>query len=94
MIKYRIDVKKIAKEHLYMGAKGTYLSGVFMENKNGQSEYGDDGFIVQEVSKEARQAGEKGPIIGNWRHLEAKYSAPKVETPRTTDAPTDDDIPF
>lgn len=94
MIKYKIDVKKIAKQHLYAGAKGTYLSGVFMENKNGPSEYGDDGFIVQEVSKEAREAGEKGPIIGNWRHLEVKRAAPRAETSRTSDEPTDDDIPF
>lgn len=93
MIKYKIDVQKINKDHLYKGAKGTYLSGVFFENKNGPSEYGDDGFIVQDISKEAREAGEKGPIIGNWRRLETKYTAPKVETPRTTDAP-EDDIPF
>ena len=94
MIKYKIDVQKINKDHLYKGAKGTYLSGVFFENKNGPSEYGDDGFIVQDISKEAREAGEKGPIIGNWRHLETKYAAPKVETPRTTDEPVDDEIPF
>jgi hypothetical protein len=94
MIKYKIDVQKINKDHLYKGAKGTYLSGVFFENKNGPSEYGDDGFIVQDISKEAREAGEKGPIIGNWRRLEPKYTAPKVETPRTTDEPVDDEIPF
>jgi hypothetical protein len=93
MIKYKIDVQKINKDHLYKGEKGTYLSGVFFENKDGRGQYGDDGFIVQDVSKEAREAGEKGPIIGNWRRLETKYTAPKTETPRTTDAP-DDDIPF
>jgi hypothetical protein len=95
MIKYKIDVKKINKAHLYEGSKGTYLNGVFFENKNGPSEYGDDGFIVQDISKAARDAGEKGPIIGNWRRMEPKAAAPKSETPKLTDEAEDDgSIPF
>lgn len=70
MIKLKIDVKKIAKEHLFNGAKGTYLDLALFENRDGPGEYGDDGFIVQEVTKEKRLAGVKGPIIGNWRHVE------------------------
>jgi hypothetical protein len=93
MIKYKIDVKKINKDHLYVGEKGTYLSGVFFENKNGPSQYGDDGFIVQDISKESRDAGEKGPIIGNWRRLTPKAAAPKPEAQPAAAAP-DDDIPF
>jgi hypothetical protein len=94
MIKYKIDVKKINKDHLYAGEKGTYLNGVFFENKNGPSEYGDDGFIVQDTSKEARERGEKGPIIGNWRRMETKYTAPKPAAPRVTDEDDGDSIPF
>jgi hypothetical protein len=75
MIIYKIDVTKIDKTLLYKGDKGTYLSGVLMENKNGRGEYGDDGFIVQNVSKEAHAAGQRGPIIGNWRRLEMKRPA-------------------
>lgn len=93
MIKYKIDVKKIDKAHLYAGEKGTYLSGVFFENKNGKSEYGDDGFIIQDVSKDARERGEKGTIIGNWRRLESKGSAPKADAANPAED-SDDDIPF
>lgn len=92
MIKYKIDVTKIDKALLYKGEKGTYLNGVFFENKNGTSEYGDDGYIVQEVSKEQREQGVKGPIIGNWRHLKKSAPAPKPVT--ATSAAEDDDIPF
>ena len=93
MIKYKIDVKKIDKALLYLGEKGTYLNGVFLENKNGTGEYGDDGFIVQDVSKEQRDQGIKGPIIGNWRYLKPKFApVPKPVTAAST--AEDDDIPF
>ena len=72
MIKLKIDVTKIDKSRLFVGAKGTYLDLALFENKDGKGEYGDDGFIVQEVTKEKREAGIKGPIIGNWRHFEVK----------------------
>lgn len=96
MIKYKIDVTKIDKRHLYKGQKGTYLSGVLFENKHGPSEYGDEGYIVQDISKEARDAGERGPIIGNWRYLEVrKPAAPKPAAPKESPAnEAEDDIPF
>jgi hypothetical protein len=85
----KIDVKKISKEHLYVGAKGTYLDIMMHDNTDGKDDYGNDGFITQSVSKEAKQRGEKGPIIGNWRKLDprpgtrgaapVKEKAPKVE---------------
>lgn len=93
MIKYKIDVTKIDKDLLYKGEKGTYLNGVFFENKNGTSEYGDDGYIVQDISKEARDRGEKGPIIGNWRHIQTKSTMAPKPAPATS-AAEDDDIPF
>lgn len=85
MVKCKIDVQKIDKAHLYKTEKGNYLSVLLMENKGGKSKYGDDGFIVQSVSKEAREAGERGPIIGNWQHVEAKKSAPKSKSQANED---------
>lgn len=90
-IKLKIDVSKISKPDLYQGKKGIYLDAVLFENRDGQSEYGDDGFIVQGISKEKREAGERGPIIGNWRHMEGGKSAPKASA---SDEQADSDIPF
>jgi hypothetical protein len=67
----KIDVTKIDKSRLYEGKKGIYLDAALLTNKDGQSKYGDDGFIVQSIPAEAREAGERGPIIGNWRYLTA-----------------------
>lgn len=92
MIKYNINTSKIDKALLYKGEKGVYLSGVFFENKDGTDQYGNDGFIVQDVSKEQRTQGMKGPIIGNWKRLQSK-SAPAQRTAPVSPV-EDDDIPF
>jgi hypothetical protein len=68
MQKLNIDVTKIDKSELYEGKKGKYLSLTLFENREGPDKYGNDGFIVQEISQARREAGEKGPILGNWKH--------------------------
>ena len=74
-IKFKLDVTKISKAHLYKGAKGTYLDCVAWPNKNGADQYGMTHYVVQELSREAREAGEKGAIIGN-------LALPEQEQPR------------
>ena len=63
-IKIKIDVSKIDKAGLYKGTKGTYLDCVAWPSKT-PGQYGDTHYVVQELSKERRDAGEKGAIIGN-----------------------------
>ena len=92
-IKLKIDVSKISKPDLYQGKKGIYLDAILWENRDGQSQYGDDGYIVQGISKERRDAGEPWPIIGNWKHMEKKSAdAPKAK-PQAEEM-ADSDIPF
>jgi hypothetical protein len=92
MIKLKISTWKIDKSHLYEGKNGKYLNCVLFENKDGTGEYGDDGFIVQDVTKEAREAGERGPIIGNWRHLQTKGGKPSNRN--TAPEGDDENVPF
>ena len=63
MITLKIDVLKIDKARLFKGEKGTYLDAVMIETPDNQ--YGDDYMIVQGVSKEEREAGTRGNILGN-----------------------------
>jgi hypothetical protein len=94
MIKLKIDVMKISKPDMFVGAKGTYLDIVLIENRDGIDQYGNEGMVVQEISKEARESGRKGPIIGNYRIIK---SAPKPATTQPPASYTDDhldDIPF
>ena len=101
-----IDVTKIDKTGLFVGkprADGStpkYLDLALMHNRNGRDEFGNDGFVVQSLSKERRAAGEKGPIIGNWKNTERSgrgAQAPAVPAPipnATGQPPKDDDVPF
>jgi hypothetical protein len=66
-IKIKIDVTKIDKSALFKGAKGTYLDAVMWPTPD--SQYGQDYRIVQDLGKEARDAGQKGAIIGNAKNM-------------------------
>jgi hypothetical protein len=75
-ITLKLNVSKILKEHLFKGAKGTYLDLVVWPNKDGAGQFGDTHYVVQEISKTAREAGERGPIIGNAKVPEVEAPAP------------------
>lgn len=63
--KIKIDVSKISKSRLFKGAKGTYLDCVLIESKNEFSDF----MIIEQVTKEEREAGVKGAIIGNGSYF-------------------------
>jgi len=63
MITAKIDVTKIDKAKLFPGKNGAkYLDIVLMDR---QDAYGNDYMVVKGVSKEDRNAGVKGAILGN-----------------------------
>jgi len=70
MITGSIDVGKIDKTALYEGRKGKYLNITLIETPD--SKYGSSHMIVQDIGKERREAGEKGPILGNCKTFERR----------------------
>jgi len=91
----KIDVTKIDKSFLFKGKSGTYLDVALIPNKSGRDQYGNDGMIVQSVSKQARQEGKKGPILGNYVDMDQRHSEPKQKTVSAIDPiGPEDDIPF
>lgn len=100
MIIVKIDVKKLNKDYFFVGQKGTYCELLVMENDE-PDQYGNTHVVKQGVSKEAREAGEKGKIVGNGKETGRKSAgkAPPPAKPRKPDADPDldaaaDDIPF
>jgi len=93
MIKGKIDVTKIDKSALFKGKKGTYLDIALIETPN--SKYSDTHMIVQDIGKERRDAGEKGPILGNARDW-AKQAEPDIvrDRPASAELPDDEDSSF
>jgi len=90
----KIDVKKIEKERLYQGSKGTYLDFTTFVDIDEVDQYGNNGFVSQDVSKEEKDNGVKGNILGNvkvfWKDQDQQQ--PKQQ-PQQQPIP-DDDIPF
>lgn len=101
MQRLKINVSKINKALLFTGQKGVYMDLTLMDNRDGPDEFGYDGFIVQDVGKARREAGEKGPIIGNWKHIgqpsrpATQNGAPPPRRTATADAlDEEEEIPF
>ena len=65
----------VAENNVFVGKKGAYLELTIMENRDGADQYGNDGFASVDIGKERREAGDRGPIVGNWKHMGQK---PKV----------------
>jgi hypothetical protein len=96
MIRLKIDVTKINKDYFFIGKKrqdGTqpkYLDCVLMANRDGEDDYGNTHFIAQDVGKERREAGVKGPIIGNAK-VPTGAAPPAQKTAATKPVNTGDD---
>jgi hypothetical protein len=82
MIAINIDVKKIDKAALFTGKKGTYLNMTLMENREGVDQYGNEGFIVQDIGMARRQAGERGAILGNWKTVKPAQAPQALVQPQ------------
>jgi len=100
-LNFSIDVTKLDKERFYKGKKGTYAKlTVFVDSE--QSQYGDNGVITQQLTKEEREQKLKLPILGNATIFytndadnfaqEKPQQAPAHHQPPTDDF--EDDIPF
>lgn len=95
MITGKIDVTKVDKTHLFKGKAGTYLDIALITNKTGRDQYGNDGMIVQSVSKQARQDGHKGPILGNYVEKDNREPQQAIKKVSANDPiGPEDDIPF
>ena len=81
----KIDVKKLLKEHFFQATSGAlYADLVLIPSKD--SKFGDSHFIVQQLNKEARDAGQRGPIVGNAKILGGGNRAP-AQSDRAPSAP-------
>jgi hypothetical protein len=107
----KIDGAKILKKdgrtfieithcNLFEGKGGsTYLDATLFLTDETSGDYGDHGMITQDLGKERREAGEKGPILGNAKILKiidegqpAQASLPPE--PAMVSIGEGDDIPF
>lgn len=85
IIKLNLNLDKIDKSLVYTSPKtGANYLNISVLMREAPDQWGNDGFAVQDVSKEQKEKGMKGPILGNA----------KVKTFDAPAAQADDDIPF
>jgi len=78
---------------VHVGEKCHYLDLTLIPNRDGPDRFGYIGFAAVNLTKERREAGERGPIVGNFKPVGRAAAAPPPEqTAPTTD--DGDDIPF
>jgi hypothetical protein len=101
IIKASIDLNKIPKDKIYIGKKGKYLPiTITINDENDQ--FGNQGPVVVEQSKEEREAKSPKTYLGNvqvvWTNGNNVATAPRpdmqgVPAPVSNQAPADD-LPF
>ena len=97
----------IKANSIYMTEKTASMDVTLMDNRDGPDQYGNDGFATLDLGKDRRLAGERGPILGNWKDLDGgnqrqgrDVSAQEARRPAqrdnsAVDGPDDaEDIPF
>lgn len=99
IISGKIDVTKIPKSAIFVGTKGKYIDITLLPNRDGMDQYGNDYMVVLDLGKEARERGEKGPILGNAKiRGQKQQAAPKPAPWRDPNPPLgenlDEDVPF
>ena len=86
ILKCKIDLTKIDKSKLFKSEKtGAIYADVTILMKDEADQYGNHGMIVQDIGKEAREAGQQGAILGNAKWLETKSEPPKAFVPDDDD---------
>jgi|TARA_R110000803_G_scaffold75942_1_gene140301 hypothetical protein len=100
-ISLKIDVSKIDKNRLFKGSKGVYLDATAFVDLDDLDQYGNSGMITQDVTKEEKQSGTKGPILGNskvfWKGEGQREHQSTPHQPAVQASGEDsfnDDIPF
>ena len=98
IIKASIDLNKIPKDKIFIGKKGKYLPITITLN-NEPDQFGNQGPVVVEQTKEERDAKASKTYLGNvkvvWTDGNNVDRAPMDNQPQAAPVPTvDEDLPF
>jgi hypothetical protein len=100
-VSLKLDVTKMDKARFFKGAKGTYCDCTVFIDLDDLDQYGQSGMITQDVSKDEKQQGVKGPILGNCKVFwtDAQGAPQRQQTAPSAGGPGpendyNDDVPF
>ena len=83
-VKLKIDVTQIEKARLYKGNDGIYLHATAFIDTEEADQWGNNGGIAQDISREEKDEGVKRPKIGNaqifWRDTDKAKTAAAINS--------------
>lgn len=95
-VNLKINVSMIEKARLFAGAKGKYLDATVFIDIDQKDQYENNGMITQDVSKEEKEAGTRGAILGNckvfWNDGGQAPQQQQAQQPTGQQAPNFDDF--
>lgn len=86
-IKIKINCSRITKARLFKGERGTYLNCIAIPLKK-PDQFGQTHMIVEDVSKEERDQGIKGAIIGNAKLMPPRDGGGPAPAPGQASTPS------
>lgn len=93
MITAKINCTKITKSRLFKGKDGAmYLDIVLLPSPN--DKYGNDYMVIESITKEEREKGMKGVILGNGKNIGGGSTPQTGNSNYTPPAVNTDDLPF
>jgi len=92
----KINVMRIDKSKLFPGKNGAQYLDAVMWEMDQPDQYGNTHRIVQSVSREERDRGVKGAIIGNGKYGggQAPVAVPKAPGPKPDEDDASSGVPF
>ena len=93
IIRVKLDVMKIDKSAIHHGEKGKYIDITLLGNRDGEDRFGNHYMVVQDLGQTRREAGEKGPILGNGKIVGQKQ-AQQPNPAVVAQAEQDENVPF
>jgi hypothetical protein len=93
IIRVKLDVMKIDKSAIHHGEKGKYIDITLLGNRDGEDRFGNHYMVVQDLGQTRREAGEKGPILGNGKIVGQKQTQ-QPNPAVVAQAEQDENVPF
>lgn len=93
IIRVKLDVTKIDKSAIHAGEKGKYIDITLLGNRDGEDRFGNHYMVVQDLGQTRREAGEKGPILGNGKIVGQKPAMLPTQ-PVIIASESDESVPF
>lgn len=95
IVRVNVNLDKIDEKFIVKGKKGRYVNLALINTPD--SQYGNDYMVSQDLPKEARDAGERGAIVGNAQAWNLGEGTPATKLNKAEGRPAADDggdLPF